>query len=358
MRARGAVRRPHRALLRRAAAPACTRCSSTPAPRAPRTTRSSARAGAGATRRPATQPTRLAAAFAAQGIARRRARADADRQPARVRLRAAGPAAPRRDRGAGGRARAAARASPTSPASAARKAIVFDDALADRVPDAAEAPALGLRVARRRQRRRRLAALARDAAGLAGRHARDRRRGDPLHLGHHRPAQGRDADAPGHRAFGAALRGLHAAGAPTTARRWRCRPATSPGWSRSSRRCGASGGAVIVVPEFKADAFVRLLAHERVTPHADGAGDVPAVPARARPSPAPTSRAGASAATAARRCRWRPSTRWRARLPGLIAAQLLRRHRDHLAGDHDAGRPDARACRFGRRRRCPPPTSA
>ena len=65
-------------------------------------------------------------------------------------------------------------------------------------------------------------------AAAGGRRARDRRGRDPLHLGHHRPPQGRDAHAPEHRAFGAALPGLHAPGAAATARRWRCRPAMSP----------------------------------------------------------------------------------------------------------------------------------
>ena len=37
-------------------------------------------------------------------------------------------------------------------------------------------------------------------------------------------------------------------------------------------------------------------------------------------------------------------------LPGMVARQRLRRHRDDLADDDDAGRPDARPCRHRRRR--------
>ena len=92
--------------------------------------------------------------------------------------------------------------------------------------------------------------------------------------------------------------------------------------------------------------------------HADGAGDVQPVPAAARASRRPTWRRGASAATAARRCRWRRSTRSPQRLPGLTLLNCLRRDRDHLADDDDARRPDARPRRLGRRRRCRRPRSA
>ncbi len=70
------------------------------------------------------------------------------------------------------------------------------------------------------------------------------------------------------------------------------------------------GGALNVVPEFKAESFITLLARERVT----HTRMVPAMYRLCLMSDAPRARRpvganGASAATAARRCRWRRSTR-------------------------------------------------
>ncbi len=94
-------------------------------------------------------------------------------------------------------------------------AIVFDVELAARVPRRRRCAGAGAaRGGRRRGRRQ--------PAGLGRRRMRCRRpprrlprtdvARDSLHVGHHRAAEGRDAHAPEHRAFGAALPGLHAAG--------------------------------------------------------------------------------------------------------------------------------------------------
>ncbi len=212
---RGALRRPRRALLRRAARRACTRCSSALRRNARAATRWSATAAlelcADSTPRPRASPPawRRAAWRPATRVAA------VHRQPARVRVRAAGAAAPGRDRGAGRRARAAPGPGLHRAASAARCAIVLDAALAARVPH--------------RRRRAGAARCASPSTAMAptalpagalptaapppvGGRGRGRHRADPLHLGHHRPAQGRDADAPEHRALGAALPGLHGPG--------------------------------------------------------------------------------------------------------------------------------------------------
>ena len=227
---RGALRRPRRALLRRPAARACTRCSSAARARAAAARRaSSAKAGAGATPRPAPRASALAGRL---GRARRRRRR------------------PRRDAVIGNRPefvfvllalqRLGAIAVPVG-VREQRPGLAYIAA-----PVRRDGDRLRRRARRARARCRRgagaarcalrgvepgcgLDALTAAAAPRRSRDARDRRRRDPLHLGHDRPAQGRDAHPPGDRPLGAALRGLHAAGAPTTARRWRCRRATSPG---------------------------------------------------------------------------------------------------------------------------------
>ena len=89
--------------------------------------------------------------------------------------------------------------------------------LADRVPSGRGAGARaphprGGGPRRRRRSRRRLGQPAGVRARRRGGH-----RGDPLHLGHHRPAEGRDADPSRHRPLGDALRVLHGARRRTTA---------------------------------------------------------------------------------------------------------------------------------------------
>ena len=231
--------------------------------------------------------------------------------------------------------------------------IVFDDALADRVPLPEEAPALALRLAASG-----LATIASDGRRRAARGgaARDRHRGDPLHLGHDRPAQGRDAHASVDRAQRAALRGLHA---PR-----RRRPLGAGGAGQPRHRADRDhrddvarrrhGGRRPRVQGRAVRAAARARAHQ---PHPAGAGDV---------SPLPDERgvrARGPVALAGRRLRRRADAGGddrRARRAAAAAhpAQCLRRHRDHLAGDADAARPGRRPRRLGRRAACPAPTSA
>ena len=143
----------------------------------------------------------------------RRPRRDVHRQPARVHHRAAGAAAAGRDRGAGGRARAAAgtglhRATVRRRGHRRRRAAGRPAARCRRSPGTAAAHQRRLRAGLHRTGR---AAGRRPRAAAAARVRRGRGRRDPLHLGHHRPPQGGDADASQHRAFGAALPGLHGA---------------------------------------------------------------------------------------------------------------------------------------------------
>jgi long-chain acyl-CoA synthetase len=133
------------------------------------------------------------------------------------------------------------------------RGIVFDEALADRVPLPDEAPALRGALARAISKRSRCPP---DRCRPRTPTPRDRHRGHPLHLGHHRPPQGRDADAPEHRAFGAALRGLHAL--QRGDRSALAVPASHvTGLIAVIAAMWRVAGCVVVVPEFKADAFVR-----------------------------------------------------------------------------------------------------
>ena len=230
MRARGALRRPHRALLRRAAGEPARDVRARACARAAAARRAwSARAGAGAMREADARgraPRRRARRARHR---RRRPGACCSRQPARVRVRAA-----RRCSGsARSRCRSASASSgpgwPTSP----RQCGATASSSTPRSPTAC----------RCRARRRRCARCRRgDGVGawraLGARPAppcrpprRDAETDTAVILytsGTTGQPEGRDADPPDIVALGAALRGLHAPAAPTTARRWRCRPATSP----------------------------------------------------------------------------------------------------------------------------------
>ncbi len=275
----------------------------------------------------------------------RRPGRDVHRQPARVHHRTAGATAAGRDCGAGGRARAAAgaglhRASMRRRSHRHRRFAGRPAARCRRSPGAAPAhqrrPCAGLHRTGR-------AAGWRPRAAAAARVRRGRGRCDPLHLGHHRQPQGSDADASQHRAFGAALPGLHGAegGRPGGAGRARqpCHGADRGDPVAAACRRHSGGGAGLQGRQLH-----RAARRRRHHAHDDGAGDVQPVPA------APQLRAGQAGTLAHRRLRWRADAggdHRRARCPpaGTGADQRLRRHRDHLAGHHDADGPDARPCR-------------
>ena len=155
---------------------------------------------------------------------RRRPGRAAARQRHRVPGRAVRRAAPRRDRGAARASASRRRASPTCSPTAGAKLLVHDAELADRLPEPAADAGAG---ASRRGRAGR--ALHRDAAARAadrrraGRRAGGGHRDHPLHLGHHRPAEGRDAHPSRHLPLGACTTSAAWASTPATARRWRCR---------------------------------------------------------------------------------------------------------------------------------------
>ena len=108
------------------------------------------------------------------------------------------------------------------------------------------------------------------------------------------------------------------------------------------------GGTVVVVPEFKAEPFVQLLARERVS-------HTLLVPAMYRLCLMSESFAARRPVElAGRRLRRRADAgrddrRARREAAAADAAQRLRLDRDHLAGDADAARPGRRPRRLGRR---------
>ena len=231
--------------------------------------------------------------------------------------------------------------------------IVFDDALAERVPLPEEAPALALRLAAsslaatRRRRRRAVPPAAASAetdtavilytSGTTG-----RPKGAMLthlsiahsvlhyeacmRLGRRRPLGAGGAGQPRHRADRD---------------------------HRDDVACRRHGGRRSRVQGRAVRAAAGARAHQ---PHPAGAGDVPPLPDERG------LRARGPVALAGRRLRRRADARGddrRARRAAAAAhpAQRLRRDRDHLAGDADAARPGRGPRRLGRRARCPAPTS-
>ena len=99
--------------------------------------------------------------------------------------------------------------------------------------------------------------------------ARGRHRRDPLHLRHHRPAQGRDAEPFQHRPFGHALRILHGPDRPRPLDRWRCRRAMSPAWSAMIVAMLRVGGALVMIERAsRRGASSKLAAAQTNYPHA------------------------------------------------------------------------------------------
>ena len=159
------------------------------------------------------------------------------------------------------------------------------------------------------------ALLAHDAPHRrAGRAGRDRRRGDPLHLGHHRQPEGRDADAPEHRALGAALPGVHEAAARASVSALAVPASHVTGLIAIIATMLHVAGTTVIVPRVQGRAVHRADAARARDAHADGAGDVQPVPAAAR---------------------------LRAGRPERLARRRLRRRAD--AGEHDR-RAGASSC--------------
>ena len=90
-------------------------------------------------------------------------------------------------------------------------------------------------------------------------------RDHPLHLGHHRAAEGRDADPSRHRALGDALRVLHGARRRATARVVAVPLSHVTGLVALIAAMVRCAGTLIVMPAFKAARVPALAARERMT---------------------------------------------------------------------------------------------
>ena len=195
------------------------------------------------------------------------------------------------------------------------KAIVFDDALADRIPDASDAPELQLRIAASA----RWPLAGRGRGGSACR--RSRAETDVAVILYTSGTTGHPKGA-----MLTHLAIVHSALHFEACMRLDGRRPLGAGGAgqprhRADRDIAAMwrvGGTVVVVPRVQGRRIRRACsARERVSHTLM----VPAMYRLCLMSDALRARrplgAGASAATAARRCRWRPSTRSRARLPAL-----------------------------------------
>ena len=164
-------------------------------------------------------------------------------------------------------------------------AIVFDDALADRIPDANDAPALRWRFAASALSE---SASASTAAPPAGPNSRETDVAVILYT------SGTTGNPKGamltHLAIVHSL--LHFEACMGLRRGDRSALAVPASHVTGLIAIIASmwqvAGAVVVMPEFKADAFVRADGAGARQPHADGSGDVPAVPAERRDVASPT----------------------------------------------------------------------
>lgn len=230
-------------------------------------------------------------------------------------------------------------------------AIVFDAALAERIPDAAEVPALRLRIAASGAV---AGALALDTLGTSGE--------APAGIA---AVQEQDTalilytSGTTGRPKGAMLTHLNVA---HSVRHYEVCMGLRSG-DRSALAVPAShvtgliaviaamvhvGGAIVILPEFKAASFLQTMEAERITYTLMCAGDVHAVP------PARVVREYQSLALAHRWLRRCTDAGVGHRHPGRSATgadvdQCLRRDGDHLADHDDARRPHARPCRHRRR---------
>ena len=168
--------------------------------------------------------------------------------------------------------------------------------------------------------------------------ARARRRGghggDPLHLGHHRPAEGRHADPSRHRPLRDGVRGCM--GLTADDRSVAAVPLSHvTGLIANVAAMARCAGALVILPAFKAPEFLaarRARAHE---PYAHRAGDVQPLPPAARVR-------GPRPLGLAHRRLWRRADadrhhRAARRDPAWPQAhERLWRDRDHLPGGPDA----------------------
>ena len=226
--------------------------------------------------------------------------------------------------------------------------LIHEAALADRLPDARDVPDVTHRIAVDDDARvSRFSELAENAPlACAGRGRRRRHRDDPLHLGHHGAAEGRDAGALQRHPFGDGVRIVPEAdrggsldrrrAARACHRRGRQHHDHGPLRRRADHHGRIQGRGI----SEDGGARARHL-------HRDGAGDVQSLPAAAG------FRQLRSVELADRRLRRRADADRHHRKAGrqdsrTETGELLRRDRDHVALDHDARRTDRqphRQCR-------------
>ena len=144
------------------------------------------------------------------------------------------------------------------------KLLIHEAGLADRLPDARDVPDLVHRIAVDDERVRSFPISPVTRHCQRRRCRRGRHRDDPLHLGHHREAEGRDAGALQRHPFGHGLRVV-----PELTAADRSIAAVPLGHVTgvvanimTMVRCA---GALIIMPEFKAAEYLKVAARERVT---------------------------------------------------------------------------------------------
>ena len=115
------------------------------------------------------------------------------------------------------------------------KLLIHEATHADRMPDARDVPDLLHRISVDDGGTSQFAGLLDHRAFADARGSRRRgHRDDPLHVGHHGQAEGRDAGALQRHPFGDGVRVQHGSCTPPIARSPRCRSGMSPAWSPTS----------------------------------------------------------------------------------------------------------------------------